>query len=180
MSLAELAPELLTQIFSSLYSISDVLSLAQTCRRLHHLLRSSQRLPALFAAAEREFGPVNDILRLVTSNTSEVVWGRPKVHLASVAQNIELLKQIIQIGRVARKYEEMYPSRKWGDDRYLERRRLTEEEKWRLRRAVYRYWLYCETFQNRFCTRGSRYLPLLVEERNRSLRDWSSGKSYIT
>lgn len=176
MSLPDLAPELLTQVFSSLYSISDVLHLAQTCKRLHNMLRSSQRLPALFAAAEREFGPVNDILRFVTLNRSEVPWARSNTQFAAVTQNIALLKQIIVVGRVARKIEELYPSRKWGENRYLERRSLTEEEGWRLRKAVYRYWLYCESFQNKSCTRGSRCLPQIVEERNRLLRDWTSGE----
>lgn len=176
MSLAELAPELLTQVFSSLHSITDVLNLAQTCKRLHNLLRSSQRLPTLFAAAEREYGPVSDILRLVTSTRTESYWGRPKTHLTTVAQNIELLKQVIGMGRVAKKIEDIYPARKWGENKYLERRSLTEEEGWRLRRAVYRYWLYCESFQNRSCTRGSRCLPQVIEERNRLLRDWTSGE----
>lgn len=178
MSLPELAPELLNQVFSSLHSITDVLNLAQTCKRLHHLLRSSQRLPTLFAAAEREFGPINDILRLVTTNRVEAAWGRSTTQFAAVAQNIELLKQVIGVGRVAKKIEDLYPARKWGENRYLDRRSLTEEESWRLRRAVYRYWLYCESFQNRSCTRGSRCLPQIVEERNKLLRDWTSGKSH--
>lgn len=176
MALANLAPELLTQIFSSLHTISDVLNLAQTCRRLHGLLRSSQRLPTLFAAAEREFGPVSDILRLVTWNGNDSYSKRLNVHFKAVAQNAELLKQILKVGRVAKKIEDLYPSRKWGETRFLERRSLTDDEGWRLRRAVYRYWLYSEAFQNKLCTRGSRCLPQVVEERNKLLRDWTSGK----
>lgn len=179
MSLTDLAPELLTQIFSSLHSIPDVLNLTQTCKRLHHLLRSSRRLPTLFAAAEREFGPLNDIVRLVTWNGTESQWGSSDTPLVAVAQNTELLKQILKIGRVANKIAELYPGRKWGEDRYLERRSLSKDEIWRVRRAVYRYWLFCEAFQNKMCTRLSRCLPRATEERNRLLRDWGSGKFSI-
>lgn len=177
MSLEHLAPELLVQILYSLHTISDVLNLTQTCKRLRNLFRAMRRLPTLFAAAEREFGPVDDIIRLVTWHRSQPVFGFPDASPVTVTQNVGLLRQVLEIGRTAKKIEELYPVRRWGEDRYLERRSLTSEESFRVRRAVYRYWLFCEAFQNKLHTRGTRSLPGVVEERSKMLRGWGSGKS---
>ena len=169
-SLTSLAPELLAQIYNSLSTVSDVISLSLTCHHLHYTLRSSQRLPTLFAAAEREFGPLDDIAQLLTYNASQ------PAHAKKTPQpSIVLLRQMIRVGNVARRIEELYPSRRWVDN-YVQRRSLTANESWRLRRAVYRYWLYCEAFQNRNFTRGLRQIPQVVEERAQLLRTWTTGE----
>lgn len=170
MSLNNLAPELVHHIYNSLSTISDVINLSITCRRLNCLLRHSQKLPTLFAAAEREFGPIEDIAQLVTFNTSQAV------HIRREPQpSYALLRQMIKIGSVAKKFEEIYPSKRWQTD-FLNRRSLTAHEGYFLRRAVYRYWLFCEAFQNRSCVRSQRLLPHVVEERAQLLRTWTTGK----
>ena len=66
MCLTDLASELLLQIYRNCTSISDVVNLSLTCRRMHTLLPSTQRLSILFSAAEAEFGPLHDAIQLVT------------------------------------------------------------------------------------------------------------------
>lgn len=171
MSFIELAPELVHHIYNNLSTISDVINLSITCRRLNFLLRHSQKLPTLFAAAEREFGPIEDIAQLVTYNTSQAVHIKREP-----AQSYALLRQMITIGSVAKKIENIYPSRRWQTD-FLSRRSLTNEEAYTLRKAVYRYWLYCEAFHNRSCLRSQRLLLHIVEERKQLLRLWSTSRS---
>lgn len=173
MSLTDLAPELIHHIYNSLSTISDVINLSITCHRLNFLLRHSQKLPTLFAAAEREFGPIDDIAQLVTHNTSQAVHIKREP-----PPSYALLRQMIKIGSVAKKIEEIYPSRRWQTD-FLNRRSLSPHECYSLRRAVYRYWLYCEAFQNRLCIRSQRLLPHLVEERAQLLRSWTTGEQVL-
>ncbi|KAK5095309.1 hypothetical protein LTS08_008209 [Lithohypha guttulata] len=168
MVFVELAPELVHQIYNTLYSINDVINLSLTCRRFNVLLKHSQKLPTLFAAAEREFGPLEDVAQLVTFNASQ------PAHLKRhPQQNYALLRQMIKIGGVAQKCADIFPERRWQDN-YLERRTLSNDEVWRLRRAVYRYWLYCEAFQGRGNSRSMRMLPYMVEERAQLLRTWTT------
>lgn len=167
--LTDLAPEMLHQIFNNLNCISDVLSLSSTCRDLHRLLPAASRLPALFLAAEREFGPLEDIAQLLTYNESQ------HVHVKRQPQNsYSLLRQMLGVGNVANKVVEMYPERKWGEDQYLDRRTLTNEERRSVRKAVYRYWLYATAFQGRAYPRGCRMVPSVVEERAMLLRTWTT------
>lgn len=168
MSFADLAPELIHQIYNALHSINDVINLSLTSHHFNSLLKHCQKLPTLFSAAEREFGPLNDIAQLVTYNTSQPVHVK-----RTPRQSYALLRQMIRIGGVAQKYVEIYPERRWQDN-FLERRALTAHEAWRIRRAVYRYWLYCEAFQGRSNTRAMRMIPQVVEERAQLLRTWST------
>lgn len=169
-SLTDLAPELVHNIYNNLSTISDVINLSITCRRLNFLLRNSQKLPTLFAAAEREFGPIEDIAQLVTYNTSQAVHNK-----RDPTQSYTLLRQMIKIGSVAKKIENIYPSRRWEAD-YMSRRCLTNEEAYSLRRAVYRYWLYCEAFHNRSWSRSQRLVMQAMEERTQLLRLWTTSR----
>lgn len=173
MSVAELPPELIHHIYNSLPTISDVINLSLTCHRLNHLLKHAQKLSTLFAAAEREYGPIQDILQLVTYNTTQ------PVHLKRTpAYSYSLLRQVIRAGSVAKKIEDIYPSKRWLDD-YLNRRSLQPHEAHDLRRAVYRFWLYCEAFHGRSHPRTSRMHPQIIEERAQLLRLWSSGRREV-
>ena len=169
MPLINLAPELISHIFHALYSINDVVNLSLTCRHLNHLLKHSQKLSTLLFAAEREFGPAHDIMQLVTFNAAQPAYVQRQPPLTYA-----LLRQMIKVGSVAQKFVEIYPERRWQDN-FLERRSLTSEEEWKVRRAIYRYWLYCEAFQTRFYTRATRMLPHVIEERSQLLRGWTTG-----
>ncbi|RMJ27909.1 F-box domain protein [Aspergillus sp. HF37] len=163
-----LATELLLHIFRSCDSVADVLSLASACRRFHRVFSRSNRLQLLAGAAESEFGPFHDIIQLVTQNTSQ------PVHLVREApMSFALLQQIVQVGHVARRWETIYPVKKWKTD-YENRRSLSDDERLRLRRAVYRLWLYHRAFHTRVYDRFSRHLRQVVLERAQLLHNWST------
>lgn len=170
MPIHELAPELVHHLYNNLSSISDVIHLSSTCRRLYSLLPPSQKLFTLFRAAEQEFGPLQDVAQLLTHNASQPVHLRRHPQ-----QSYALLKQIIQVGRVARQVEQVYQEKRWEED-FINRRSLTVRERVRVRRAVYKYWLYCEAFHNKAWTRSHRMVPHLVEERAQLLRTWTTGQ----
>lgn len=171
MQLDQLATELLHHVFRSCNSVSDALALASTCRRLNRAFRTlPNKLQVLANAAEIEFGPVEDIIQLVTHNVSQ------PVHLYREAPMSDaLLKQILQVGQVARKWETVYPIKKWKDD-FVNRRSLTDEERFCLRRAVYRLWLYHRAFHIGCFDRFTRHLRHVVTERAQLLHNWSTAE----
>ncbi|KAL1978989.1 hypothetical protein VTN96DRAFT_7559 [Rasamsonia emersonii] len=168
MKLDNLATELLLHIFRSCDSVSDVLHLAATNRRLRHVFSTSQKLSILSRAAEVEFGPLDDIIQLVTQNASQ-----PAHLIREASMSDALLKQIVEVGRVAQKWEAIYPLKKWKVD-YVNRRLLTDEERYRLRRAVYRLWLYHRAFHNGLYDRFSRRIRNVIMERAQLLHNWST------
>ncbi|KAK2746209.1 hypothetical protein FQN57_003331 [Myotisia sp. PD_48] len=170
MELTTIPTELLLHIFGSCSSIADVLNLALTCRRLRYVFASSQKLPILTAAAEAEYGPLKDIIQLVTQNSSQ-----PAHLIRNAPISINLLQQIVAVGRVAAKWEDIYPLKKWKVD-FQDRRLLTTSERYHLRRAVYRFWLYCNAFHTAHYPRVSRVVPNVVRERAELLHNWSTAE----
>jgi hypothetical protein len=168
MRLDQLAPELVLAIFRCCDSTSDVINLSRSCRRIHTLLSSTQKTSILHLAAESEFGPIHDIVQLLTINSSQ-----PAHFVHDPPLSDSLLRQIISVGRVAKRWEEIYPVYKW-DSNFINRRALTRDERYRLRRAIYRYWLYCRAFHNPANARTSRRLPQVVVQRARLLHNWST------
>src|SRR5271156_5726764 len=94
--LHEIPSELILSIYRSCTSIYDVLSLSLTCRRLHSLLPSSQKMSILFAAAEIEFGPLSDIIQLVTLNNSQAAHS-----IRDPPLSLALLQHVILTSKVA-------------------------------------------------------------------------------
>ena len=160
--------ELILHIYSSCSSVEDVLNLSLTCRRLHHLLPTSQRLSILFSIMENEAGPIFDIVQFLTLNSSQ-----PAHIPRQPSPSLALLQQVISVSRVARKWEEYYPQAKWQDN-FTERRALNTKERFRLRRAIYRLWLFSRAFHNTLHTRQSRLQVTFIEERSRLVRNWST------
>lgn len=168
MSLDELAAELLLQIFRSCTSVADVLNLARTCRRLHGIFSTSHKLPILYGAIEAEYGPAHEIMQLITQNSSQMA------HLIrSAPLSITLIQQMVEVGRVAKRWEQIYPLKKWKVD-HENRRFLSEHEQFALRRAVYRLWLYSRAFHCSQYPRTSRVLPEVMCERAELLHNWST------
>ena len=167
--LDRLATELLLHIFRSCDSISDILNLAATCKRIHRLLHTMpDKVQVLGDCAENEFGPIEDIVQLVTHNESQAV------HVVRTAPvSMTLLGQIVRIGRVARRWERIYPIKKWKVD-YENRRSLTREEHFRLRRAVYRLWLYHRAFHVGYFDRFTRHHWSVIRRRAQLLHNWST------
>lgn len=164
----DLATELVVQIFLSCHSVTDVTALSSTSRRLRNIYSSSQKLPILENAAETQFGPLQDLTQLLTHNASQ-----PAHILRSVPFSSALLKQIVHYGRVAEKWCDIYPFKKWKHN-YENRRLLTSEERYRVRRAVYRYWLYSRAFHNRDNPRELRATRLILLRRAALLHNWNT------
>ena len=160
--------ELILHIYSSCSSVGDVLNLSLTCRRLHHLLPSSQRLSILFSIMENEAGPIFDMVQFLTLNSSQ-----PAHVPRQPSPSLALLRQVITVSRVAHKWEECYPQAKWQDD-YTDRRALNTRERFRLRRAIYRLWLFSRAFHNPLHPRQSRLQAAFIEEKSRLVRNWST------
>lgn len=168
MHLTNLPTELLLQIFCCCNSIADILHLAATNRRLRRIFASSSKVSILMRAADAEFGPVNEIIQIVTQNASQ-----PAHLIREASFSDALLRQVVQIGRIAQKWEAIYPLKKWKSD-YENRRLLTDEERFRFRRAIYRLWLYNRAFHTSQYDRFSRRLRPVVVERAQLLHNWST------
>jgi len=122
----------------------------------------------LWQAAEAQYGPLEDAVQLLTHNASQ-----PAHIIRTVPLSFALLKQFLGVGRVARKWEDIYPLKKWKLH-YEDRRLLTTDERYRLRRAVYRLWLYSEAFHNRLYPRERRLQVPVIRERAQLLHNWST------
>ncbi|KAF2790061.1 hypothetical protein K505DRAFT_327815 [Melanomma pulvis-pyrius CBS 109.77] len=163
-----LATELVSHVFFSCTSVRDVLSLSSTCRRFRNIYASSQKLAILEDAAEAQFGPLQDLTQLLTHNASQ-----PAHIIRSVPFSLALLKQIIHSGRIAEKWCNLYPYKKWKYN-YENRRLLTSDERYRLRRAIYRLWLYSRAFHNRDHPREHRAVRPVIQKRAGLLHNWST------
>jgi hypothetical protein len=168
MLFGDLATELITQVFFSCNSIPDVLALSSTCYRFRRIYVSSQRLNILQAAAAIQLGPLYDLDRLITHVSIELhnVIREPPLTQA-------LLEQYVRHGRVAEKWCEIYPFKKWKHN-YESRRSLTTDELYRLRRAIYRSWLYSRAFHTRNHLRQHRSNRAMIQKRAILLRPWQT------
>ena len=170
MSLVDLAPELLLHIFQCLSSVRDVVSLSLTSRRFYNLFtRSPLRTTLLFEAAEREFSPLEDVFQLLTLNNTQAIYTKRDPSLS-----LSFLMQVIAVGRVAERFVALYPRWRWGDAASEHRRTLDREEAHRLRRAIYRFWLYTQASHHKIHPRTLRFNAFAVEERCRLLRTWTT------
>jgi len=165
-----LATEMLVHVFSSCSSPSDLYNLASTCHRFHRLYCSSRKLEFLSHAAETQYGPLEDAVQLVTHNASQ-----PAHIVRQVPLSLALLSQIIQVGRVVKRWEAIYPFKKWKDN-FEDRRLLTPAECYIFRRALYRLWLYSRAFHNIRHPRHSRLTRLTVLQRADLLHNWTSAE----
>lgn len=164
----DLATELVISVFFSCNSITDVLALSSTCRRFRSISTSSQRLSMFEAVAETQFGPLEDLTQLLTHNASQ-----PAHIIRDVPFSTALLKQMARYGRVAEKWCHIYPFKKWKHN-YESRRLLTSEEHYRLRRALYRSWLYSRAFHNRDHPREFRATKPILQKRAALLHNWDT------
>jgi len=160
--------ELILHIYTSCGSVHDVLNLSLTCRRMHYLLPSSKRISILFSIMDNAAGPILDMIQFLTINSSQ-----PAHTIRQPHPSLSLLQQVVSVSHVARTWEELYPLLKWRDD-YTERRALNTCERFRLRRAMYRLWLFSRAFHNPLYPRQSRLQAALITEKSRLVRNWST------
>lgn len=164
----DLATELVTQILLSCSSVNDVLALSTTCRRFRNISLSSQRLAILEHAAEAQYGPLLDLTQLLTHNSSQ-----PAHIIRDVPFSLALLKQMVHAGRIAEKWCTIYPFKKWKHN-YESRRLLSSTERYRLRRAIYRTWLYSRAFHNAQHPRETRVTRPMIQQRAALLHNWDT------
>lgn len=165
-----LPTEIITQVFLSLPNVSSVIALSSTSHRLRSILYSSKKLVILHQAADAEFGPVEEIVQLVTHNASQAAHIRRSVPLSEA-----LVHQIVKVGRVAKRWEEIYPFKKWKSD-FAERRLLSNSERYLVRRAIYRLWLFSKAFHNSAHVRTCRSIPEVVRERAALLHNFTTAE----
>lgn len=171
MHIEQLANELVLDIFQSCTSVNDVRNLASTCHHLHKVF-ISRRLPILFQAAEAQIGPLSDAIQLVTHNSSKPVHvPRPSPPLSDA-----LLTSLLTVGQVATKWAAIYPTRKWRGQESDARRLLSPTECYRLRRALYRHWLYTLAFHDPLHPRTTRHSPPIIRSRAALLRPWPTSQ----
>ena len=168
MYIDSLPTEIVTQVFLSLPDIASAVALSETCHRFYNILHSTKKLVILNQAAEAEFGPVEDIIQLVTHNSSQPAHVRRNVALSEA-----LIRQFVKVGRVAKRWEEIYPFKKWKSD-FANRRLLSNNERYLIRRAVYRLWLFTRAFHNSAHVRTCRGIPEIVRERAALLHNFST------
>jgi hypothetical protein len=135
---------------------------------MHSIYTSSQQLRFLSHAAERQYGPLSDASQLLTQNASQA----PHV-IRPVNMSINLISQFVGVGSVANKWADIYPFKKWKDN-YVDRRLLTSDERMRVRRAIYRIWLYDTAYHSPSFPRESRLTPYRVLQRAELLRNWTT------
>ncbi|KAK4501372.1 hypothetical protein PRZ48_007180 [Zasmidium cellare] len=162
--------EILTHIFLSLPNIASAIALSSTCHRFNSAYKSSKKLVILQEAADAEFGPIDDIVQLLTQNASQPAHIRRDVPMSEA-----LLHQVVKVGRIAQRYEEIYPFKKWKTD-FANRRLLSNDERLRLRRAIYRLWLFDKAFHNAAHVRTCRGIPEVVRERAALLHNFPTSE----
>ncbi|KAF2158168.1 F-box domain protein [Myriangium duriaei CBS 260.36] len=170
MLLEDLPTEILTNVFTRSPTVPSALALASTCRRLHSIFKSSKKLVILQEAAERQYGPLHDAIQLVTHNASQ-----PAHMVRPVPISETLLRSIVQAGKVAVQWEEIYPFKKWKTD-FADRRLLDDEERVVFRRALYRLWLFSRAYHNREHPRLLRASPQAMMERAMLLHNFNTGE----
>lgn len=160
--------EIISHVFMSCAGVSDVIALSETCHRFHGIYASTRRLSILQAAAEAQYGPTEDAIQLVTHNASQPAHIRrdPPFSFA-------LLKQLVHVGKVAEKWCDIYPFKKWKIN-FQDRRLLSTEERYRCRRALYRLWLYTRAFHNKEYPRTQRMNIVAVRQRAELLHNWTT------
>jgi hypothetical protein len=166
--LEDLPTEILTEIFFSCNTVQDVLALSGACRRFRSIYASSRRLPILEQAVDAQFGPLHDLTQFLTHNDSQPVHLVRKVNFTQA-----LLQQMLTAGRVAETWADIYPLKKWKHN-FEDRRLLSPDERRRVRRAIYRLWLYTRAFHNSAHPREHRVLRSVVLRRAELLRNWST------
>jgi hypothetical protein len=121
-------------------------------------------------ALEAEYGPLDPAIQVLTHNSSQSAH----IH-RSVPLSFALLKQLLDMGRIAASWEDIYPLHHWGTD-YASRRLLDSEERFRVRRAIYRLWLYTKAFHNATHPRETRLHRSVIHQRAALLHNWSNAE----
>jgi hypothetical protein len=141
-SIEELPTEIVQKIYMDCRDIQSVLNLSSSCHLFSGPYHGSMKLKIIERVLETQFGPLYDLIQLITFNSSQPIHlpRRPDM-------SIDLAARIVRFGSVIEKWETIYPSLRWRDlSEY--RRVLRPHEAYRFRRAMYRMWLYGKAYHN--------------------------------
>ena len=164
---ADLASELLSGILDNCADLATLLALASTCKRLRHLFQL-RKLTYLAHVVDTQYGPLDDAIQLVTQNLSQ-----PAHVSRSVPWSMPLFRQVVRAGRTASRWQDIYPSKHWHVH-FENRRLLLPAECRKLRRALYRLWLYNKAFHCSAQSRYGRMAPQNLLGRAALLHNWSN------
>ena len=152
MSITELSTEILQKI-CEYTTIQDLLHLAQTSKR-NYRIYLGRRTHLLGRAVQNSFSPLPDLYKLVISNEPDksrkplgteirrnIIVGRIIETQDTPKLSIELIMKMVEYGKVADRWAELYPQIRWRHNSN-DRRLLRPHEQERLRGAIYRYWTY--------------------------------------
>lgn len=187
MSITDLSTELLQKIYD--YSeLQDLLSLARTSRRTYRVYLG-RRMHHLEQGLHNSYSPLPSLLKLVLSNepdkSRKPIGTEIRINLildriiqagAKPKLTLEHMKKMVEYGRIAERWTELYPRLRWrfGSDN---RRLLHPHEKQRLRKAIYHHWSYTTLFHSRVFTQYSPDPPSPAthdDPRHRLLRTYST------
>jgi len=150
--------------------LTALLALASTSYRLHQVYlvhRSALNTSAL----DTTYGRIDDIIQLATHNASQ----EPHIR-RNVPPSAALERDIIHFGKTASRWENIYPFKKWPGKHSINRRLLTDHERRRLRRAIYRIWLYDMAYHNPHFSRYTRRMLQVQTKRQQLLQGWSTSE----
>jgi len=150
--------------------LSSLLALAGTSYRLHQVyLVHRSALNAL--ALDTTYGPIQDVIQLATHNASQEPHIKRDVPLSAALE-----RNVIFYGNTALRWEEIYPFKKWHGEQSINRRLLTDDERRKLRRAVYRIWLYDAAYHNPHFSRYTRRMLQVQTKRLQLLQGWTNAE----
>jgi hypothetical protein len=187
MSITELSTEILQTIYEHA-GVQDVIHLAQTSKKNYEAFLG-QRLQILELALNNSYSPLPELLKLVIANEPDKnrqflsTELRRNTTVNSIIKiravpklTIELIIKMVQYGKVADRWSEVYPRLQWrhGHD-CVNRRFLRSNEQERLRGAIYRYWTYNTLFHDELFTHHDPDLPQSpTDPRLRILRTYTT------
>lgn len=138
-SFLDLPTEIIQHIFFDLPTVQSIHSLCLSSKRFHAAYaHGSQKLLIAERVLEAQYGPLHDATQLVTLNSVQ-----PVHHIRKPAFSLALAKQIVDKGWVVERWTQLYPLLLWRSQPTA-RRTLDSAEAYRLRRALYRFWIYNE------------------------------------
>ena len=164
----DLPAETVTQIFLHAPTVSSALALSSTCHYFRKVYTSSKKLIILSQAVETQYGPLHDAIQLITHNSSQ-----PAQLVRSAPLSEALVRSVVQVGQTAARWEELYPFKKWKSD-FQNRRLLTDKERYLVRRALYRLWLFTRAFHTRTYSRMIRGSTESMRERAALLHNFNT------
>ncbi|RDL33982.1 Uncharacterized protein BP5553_08350 [Venustampulla echinocandica] len=187
MSITALSTEIIQKIYEYAM-IQDALNLAQTSRKNYSIFLG-RRMPILEQTMNNSYGPLSELVKLVISNEQDKSRRPMGTELRrnnmvdrilqtpeTPKLTIELIKKMVEYGKVAEKWTEVYPRLRWrfGSSN---RRLLHAHERERLRQAIYIHWIYTNLFHDQTYTQFAPDPPVASSQddpRLRLLRTYSS------